>query len=405
MRLSRDSKRPLWRPDFVKLLLSLGFATMGWGALRLILSLMAVKITGQLASTGLSLMLQFGPYIVLAPLSGILAERFARRKILMVTQFGGAIVAVLILVFSGGDARIGLVYGASLLLGVLNAVEAPSRQIVIGDVVGSRHLASAISLGSAVFQAGQLVGFATSGFIIEKFSSGTASVGVMMAFASSILLLALLENPSSKRPLNDAGGDRTKLTTILRSVDLGLTFLIIFVMALLVTTSMVFFAAFALVDFGLGSSGYGTLTAVFAVGGVLGGFLNSLRRRTSLRWLLLAVGLAIALELAIASTRDFSGFVILVLIAGVLNMVWVSTSNSIVQASAPAHLRGRLMATYFLVMMGGVAVGSLILGELIDRVGVRESAYIATGLKAVVIAGVFVFLLLRRKRTAPPRAP
>jgi MFS family permease len=159
-------------------------------------------------AVGFSLALQFGPQLLLLPLTGLAADRISRRRLLVITQASMAVLALalgLLTVF--GVVQLWMVFGFALALGVASAFDVPARQAFVGDLVPDDHLGNAVALNSTSFNIARLFGPAVAGLLVVAIGEGWVFLLNSTTFAGVIVALGLLRRAeftpwvrSPKRP-------------------------------------------------------------------------------------------------------------------------------------------------------------------------------------------------------------
>ena len=353
-------------------------------------------------AVGVTTALQFGPQLLLSPITGLVADRVPRRTLLTVTQavMGVLGLALGLLVLSGTDT-LPEVYGFALLLGVAAAFDAPARQSFVSDLVGPDDVSNAVALNSASFNLARLLGPAVAGLLTEAVGPGWVFLINAASFAGVLVSLRFIRAPAfaeegrPHRSLRDAGAG---FSTVVRRPDL----LVVFVLVALMGTFGLNFAVYTstmAVLLGQGATGYGVLSSALAVGAVAGALLSA--RRPAPRFALL--GLAGALFgvglLLGAAAPSYLVLVLVLPLVGVAAQTFMTTANGLVQMGVERAVRGRVMALYMATVMGGTIVGGPATGWVANTLGPREGLLVgaAAGIATAVIGGVW-----HRRHAAAP---
>ncbi|MFI5958491.1 MFS transporter [Cryptosporangium sp. NPDC051539] len=348
--------------------------------------------------------LQFTPVLLLTLWAGALADRLDKRKVLIATQVASMVFALgMGALVVTGTAELWNVYAFALLLGTVNAFDTPVRQSFISEMVGPERLPNAVSLNSATFNSARLLGPAVGGLVI-------AGVGVGPAFLiNGASYLAVLAGLLAMRPADLLTGRRVERAR--GQVMEGLRFvrgrqdlmLVIAMMSVLGTLGMNFnltLPLLAKVEFDVGPASFGLLSAAFAAGALAGALLGARRtKRPSARVVLTCAATFGALECAVAFTPTFGLAAVVLLFTGLAFIAHNNAANARVQLGTPAHLRGRVMALYMLVFLGGTPLGSLIIGPLSQRYGARTGLLIG-GAATMLAAGFLAYARARSHRRA-----
>jgi MFS family permease len=366
---------------------------------------------------GITTGLQFLPILLLSPWAGAVADRLPKQRLLQIAQLMMAAPALALgLLAVTGLAQPWHVYVIALLFGIGTAFEAPVRQSFVSELVSADDLPNAVGLNSVSFNLGRIVGPAVAGLTIALFGSGVEATGVV------ILLNALSYGPvffalGRLRDLpHDPDADRSRrpgmvldgMRYVRSRPDL---LLVLAVMGFVGTFGLNFQLTSALMAtevYDQGAGEYGVLGSTMALGSIVGSLLAARRTSTRLR---LVVGAALAFgvaEIVIATMPTYLTFVALTPLIGITAMTTITAANTTMQLTVPAELRGRVMALYLMVFMGGTPLGSPIVGFVGETFGARWS--LAGGgamsiLGTLVSVAVFWHLSRRRERRTAGAAP
>jgi MFS family permease len=356
-------------------------------------------------AVGIVMALQFGPSLVLLPFTGLAADVFDRRKLLVVTQSAmGALALGLGLLTVFGAVELWHVYAFAFVLGCATAFDAPARQAFVSELVGTADLSNAVALNSTSFQAARMIGPAIAGVVIAAFGSGWAFLANAASFAAMIVALARLRVPARVHPAG-AAAPRAGLAEGWRHVrgrpDQQLVLAMLFLIATFGLNFPIFIATMAVSVFHVGAHRYGLLTSLLAIGSVVGALLSARRDRPQASVLLAGAavfggGCAIA-----AAMPDYWLFGATLVVVGAAAQTFMTTANSTIQLGTDASMRGRVMAIYLAIALGSTPLGAPIVGWVADVAGARWALAVgaAAGLGAALLGG-----LCRRAMSAEPRA-
>ncbi len=341
--------------------------------------------------------LQFLPFLLLAPFAGAFVDRRDKRRILLVTQTLLAVTSLLLgLLVVSGHVTLWEVYALALIQGIVTAVDNPARQTFVSEVVPKAVLANAVSLNSASFNAGRLIGPGVAGLLIAAI--GTGPVLLMNTGSFVFVLLALLGldrrqlHPSG--PPRGRGSVREGLGYVRRRPDLLLVMFLIFVLGTFGMNFQITMALMATSVFHKGAGEYGLLGSVMAVGSLSGALLSARRNAPRLRIMLLAlVGFVVAAAAA-SVAPTYAVFAILLVPVGLASLTAMTTANTLVQTRVDPDMRGRVMALYMAIFAGGTPFGAPLIGWIGEAFGARWT--IAVGSAAVALALVVVGVWLAR---------
>ncbi|MGB8384224.1 MAG: MFS transporter [Dermatophilaceae bacterium] len=362
--------------------------------------LVLTQLTDHSASAlGLVTGLQFLPMLLLAPWSGMIVDRFAKRRIVVVTQSVLAVTALLLAVLVlTGTVTLWHVYTLAFVQGVTTALDVPARQTFVGEMVPPDLLSNAVALNSASFNAGRLVGPAVAGLLIAAFGTGIAMLLNGLSFLPVVASLLVLRG-AELRPAPVARGKgriREGLAYVRGRPDLKLVMALIFVLGTFGMNFQITMALMATTVFDKGPGEFGLLGSIMAVGSLAGALYAARRERPRIRVLLLALaGFTVATLLA-ALAPTYWTFAAALVPCGLTALTAMTTANALVQLSVDPSVRGRVMALYMAIFWGGTPLGAPLIGWLGDVAGPRWS--IGVGTLAVGLAlGVVAILVTRRE--------
>ncbi|WP_419818090.1 MFS transporter [Glaciibacter flavus] len=333
------------------------------------------------AAVGTTMALQFGPQLLLVPLTGVVVDRFDRRRLLMVTQTVLMLLAVgLGLLLLGGHAQLWHVYGFALALGITNAFDAPARQTFVSDVVAGKDASNAIALNAASFNMARLIGPAVAGGLIVLVGSGWVFLINALTFVAMIgALLALRTGELAHRPRPVRTGN--PLVQGFRYVgsrsDLVVVISIVFLIGAFGLNFPIFSSTMT-VMFGEGAGEYGILSSVLAIGSLIGALLAARRERARLRVVLIGAGAFATAALTASLMPTYGTFAASTILIGFSSVTLLTTANGYVQTTTPWEVRGRVMSLYTATLMGGTLIGAPIVGWVADAFGPRWALGVAS---------------------------
>ncbi|WP_168582280.1 MFS transporter [Gephyromycinifex aptenodytis] len=358
--------------------------------------LVLVELTEHSApALGLVTALQFLPMVLLAPWAGLIADRFAKRRILTLTQGSMALIQLVTgLLIITGTATLALVYLLTFLLGAASAIDAPARQAFVSEVVGPDLLSNAIGLNSANFNAARLVGPGLAGLLIAVIGTGGVFLLSAVTFAAIITSLWAM-NPAlidAAPKVRGRGRLREGLTYVAHRPDILLIFAIVFLLGTFGMNFQMTTALMATTVYERGPKDYGILGSVMAVGSLAAALLAARRSRPRLRTILLALAAFALANTAAALAPSYELFAVLLVPVGLAALTVLPTANSIVQLAVEPEMRGRVMSLYMAIFMGGTPVGAPLLGWVGERYGARWT--LLAGSLAAVLALVIALVHL-----------
>jgi MFS family permease len=354
-----------------------------------------VELTHSAVAVGFLAFCRFAPFTVFGLISGAVADRFDNRRLVMVTQTASMVVALALtaLAFSGREI-VWLAYALAVGTGTALVFDAPGRHSLTFQMVGRDELPNAVALNASLFNASRVVGPAAAGVIIAAFG-----VGVCFAI-NAVSFLAVLTSLWLMREDELVKLDRPdEHPPVLRSVREGLSYArrsprVRLVLAMTTVVSTVGFNFHVLVPvltsetLEAGPRTFGVLSACFGAGAMTGALLAAALGRASWKALFAGVGgFSIAL-LALAPVGTVVAAAVLLFVVGVCFTTWTANSQSLLQLTAPDHLRGRVLGLWLFAFAGLAPLGGLLAGWLAD-VGGTQLAFLvagATGLAMTVAA-------------------
>jgi len=362
---------------------------------------------GDATALGVVMALQFGPQLVLAPYAGVIADRFPKRRVLLVTQvlMGLLSLALGILVVTG-TAQLWHVFVFAGLLGVVSSFDAPARMAFVSEIVGGDLLSNAIALNSAQFNAARLIGPAVAGVLTVAIGPGPVFLANALTFVATIAALLAMRT-RDLRPSPPAKRTRGQLREGLRYVagrpDILSVLAIAFVMSTFGLNFPVFTSTMTTAVFGTDADGFGLVSSLLAVGSLGGALLAARRERARLRVLLVAcAGFAVTCGIA-ALAPTFWFFAIALIPVGLCSISATTTANALVQQASAPEMRGRVMALYTAIFLGGTPLGAPLMGWIAQTAGPRVSLALG-GLSGVLAIAAGLAVLARSGEVRLPDA-
>lgn len=362
---------------------------------------------------GITTGLQFLPFLLLAPYAGLVADRMPKRRLLQLTNVGMAIPALVLgLLAVTGVAQVWHVYVLAFVLGTAAVFDAPARQSFVSEIVDDDDLTNAVGLNSASFNAARIVGPALAGTLIAALGGGATATGWVIlinavTYAAPIHALRSMDPGLLHSPeLTPRGKGRIRegVRYVRARPDLLLVLAIVFVVGTFGLNFQMTSALMATEVYGKGAQEYGLLGTYMAVGSLTGALLAA--RRSGVRHRLV-VGAALVfgvVEIGAGLAPSYLTFALVVPLLGLSALTMITAANAFMQLYSDPGVRGRVMALYMMIFMGGTPVGAPVVGWIGEVFGAR---WTLVGGGAITVVGVLVasaFFLYaeRRRRTLEP---
>jgi MFS family permease len=347
------------------------------------------------AAVGITLALQFGPQLLMMPLSGLIADRVNRRKLLICTQVGMGILGLgLGLIVLGGVATLWEVDGFAFALGVVAAIDAPVRQTFVSELVPEKSIPNAVALNSASFNGARLIGPAVAGVLIAIIGSGWVFILNAASFGAMLAALAFIrvgELNLSKRAPKKRGQIRDGWRYVGSRPDIVVVLIMVFLVGTFGFNFPIFTSTMALA-FHQGANGYGLLSSVMAIGSVLGSLLAARREKPRIFIVTLAAGGFGLATLTAALMPSYWSFAAVLIVVGLSSLTMMTSANAYVQTTTAPAMRGRVMALYMAIFAGGTPLGAPLVGWVANIAGPRWALGVAaiSGLAAAGVAVVWM---------------
>ena len=379
-------------------------SNIGSWAQRIAQDWLVLELTNNNGSAlGFVTALQFLPVLFFSLHGGALADRFDKRKVLVFTNIGGGLSAgVLGILVTTHHVKLWHVFALAFFLGVASAVDNPVRASFITEVVGHSDVGNAVSLNSANFNAGRLIGPALSGASIAAFGTGpsfllnSGSYLIVIAGLISLRKSEFFFMPRSTR----MGSVHEGIRYVRARPDLYVIMIVVFFMATFGLNFQIYNALASTKVVHRGAASFGLLGTIIAVGSLSGALLSAkierFRRTMFVVYGSLCFGAALII---LAFMPNFTLYAIWLPVCGFAALTTMIAANSLMQVSTDPVLRGRVMGIYLFVFMGGTPVGAPLVGFMAQRIGVRPT--IASGGLITLLAGLFVWKRFRHRVEAP----
>jgi MFS family permease len=349
---------------------------------------------------------QFLPVLILGLFGGMIADLWPKRRTVVGTQLAAGLLALALagLVFSG-LVQVWHVFALALALGVVNAVDMPTRQSFVVEMVGRDDVANAVGLNSAVFNGARIVGPAMAGLLMA--AAGTA----VCFFLNALSYLAVVASLLMMRDSELMPADRLPMPRSVSAIRANLTegiayvwrtpvvLLVVAMVAVVSTFGMNFNVVLPAVAYGvLGSDsrGFGFLMAAMGIGALIAALIVAAGARPRLRLLLGGAILLGAAEVALSFTTSYPVALVVVFLAGLGAVSMAATANSLIQVTVPSALRGRVMSVYTTVFIGSTPAGNAMTGAMAGGWGTPVAVFV-DGLVSILGGAAAIVAVLRHR--------
>jgi len=352
---------------------------------------------------GLVTAVQFAPVLFFSLHGGKFADRFNKRKVLILTNImgGAASLALGVLVITDLIA-LWHVFALAAVLGISTAIDAPVRQAFTTEVVGQSDLPNAVSLNSANFNAGRLVGPAISGGLIAAFGTGPSFIVNGLSY---FFVIAALLNLNEKaffhldRPKSD-GSIREGIAYAKARPDIYVVMLMVFFLATFGLNFQIFNALMATQEFGLGPASFGLMGTFIAIGSLSGAIGSARLERFRNTKFVIKGGILFSISImALSIIPSYTLYILWLPICGLTALTTLVSANSIVQTSTDPAIRGRVMGLYLLIFMGGTPFGSPLIGTTTELLGIRPTIALCGGIS--LAASVIIWFRFKNRVQLP----
>ena len=365
---------------------------------------LVLKLTNSGTALGLVVALQSLPVLVLGPWGGVLADRFSKRKLLIITQLTFGILALVLgTLVATGVVRLWMVAALAFCFGLVNVIDNPTRQSFVVEMVGESELKNAVTLFSSLVNLSRIIGPTIAGILI-------ATIGLAPCFFvnglsyGAVVIMLLVMRASELHPA-------IRLARASGQVIAGLRYVwstpvlrdVLVIMAIIGTLTYEFQVSLPMIaefTFNGTASSYAALSASLGVGAVVGGLITASRKATSFQAVVLAALLFGATVLAASLMPTLGLTAAALMVVGFCSITFSAMGNTVLQLTSTPQMRGRVMSLWAIAFLGSTTIGGPIIGFIGQHVGPRWA--LATGGLAALVAGAYGVLALRRR---PVQAP
>jgi MFS family permease len=360
---------------------------------------LVLSLTHSPVAVGILALCQFMPFTLFSLVAGVIVDRLDARRTVIGTQITQMFLASTIAVIAlAGVAQPWHVYVIAALMGLVQVLDAPSRQSLTFRMVGPAELPNAISLNSGLFNGARIFGPALGGVLIAAAGAGFCFAVNAVSYVA-VLAGLLMMRPQEFHPL-----ERRERPRIIAGLKEGLRFArsdeqvwlmltLVFVLSTFCLNYNVLLPVLAKTTLDAGPEVFGLLSAVFGAGALLGALTSAHVSRATIGTTVIgSAGFGLS-ELLLAPVRSTSVACVLLFIAGFCFTTWSASSNSLVQLATPDHLRGRVIGIYFFAFAGTGTAGGILAG-LLTAAGGTELGFAVAGI-AGIATSLYVWLRSR----------
>ena len=395
--------RALNHPDYRRFFLAQMVALVSGWMHTVAQSWLVLQLTDSPLRLGLIGTLQFGPILLFSLVTGAIADRLPKNRVLVATNLTLATLAVVLAALvASGHVQYWHVGVVAVLAGLAQTVDQPARQSLMAELVGKADLVNAVALNSAAFNAARIVGPAVGGLLIARFDV----VPAFLINAGGILVVAVA---LGRMPARSPGAGPRE-TTMLQDIAEGVRYAartpmirlilgMLFCVSLTVFNFTVYVPLLARHVLGLGAEGFGFLMAALGVGAVSGALTVGVRRAgpPPLPVMMGAGVVALSGLLALSTARHLWVAAPLLFLTGFSGLVLVASCNTRLQLAAPDELRGRMMSLYTLVWGGVFPIGAFCVGAISEGWGV-STAFLVQGAAGLIALTTLILWWRSRRR-------
>lgn len=366
---------------------------------------LVIELTDSKVALGTVTMLQFLPITMFVLFAGVIADRVPKQNFLVATQSLAMAQAVTLaaLVWSG-NVELWHVYVLAFVLGLANALDQPTRQSFVIEMVGRDDLMNAVALNSGMFNGARLIGPAIGGFVIAAAGVQAAFFINALSFIPVIIGLLMIDTSRLYRTARRA----TKIDPI-GELREGLSYafrtpavlLIVIIVAIIGTFGYNFTIMLPLLTryvLDAGEVALGLMTGAVGLGALVSALLLASRTTATKKTLFVGATCFSILLGAVALSPWLLLTLPLLFLLGLANTAFASTANTSLQLATPDHLRGRVMALYFLLVAGSSPIGGYLTGVMAEAWGVQTAIFIEATLCLVGVGIGLAYYLAHKQQ-------
>lgn len=374
----------------------------GW-VQRIAQDWLVLELTHSGTYLGIITALQFAPVWFVSLPGGALADRFNKRKVLMVTNSASGLTSLILgLLVVTHHVKIWHVMVLAFALGISDAADKPVRQSFVSEMVGFADMPNAVSLNSANFNLGRLIGPALSGIMIAAFGTGPAFLINAASYVLVIIVMAnireaeLFREPRTPGPTTIREGFRY----VMARPDLFVVMSVIFFVTTFGLNFQLFNALMSTKVFHKGVTTFGLMGTIIAIGSLSAALFSPRIEKYRSTKFVIASSFVFGISILIISFMpNFLTYIIMLPIAGAGALTTMIAANSTVQTNSDNAVRGRVMGIYQFVFLGGAPLVNPFLGLLSETIGIRQT--IALCAVITILAPTVIWLKFKDRLEVP----
>jgi MFS family permease len=351
---------------------------------------LVLEITGSGTALGTVMAMQFLPTLFLAPVGGMLADRFDKRNLIIGTQLAaGALAMTLGIITLTGAVELWMVYALAVGFGTVTALDNPSRQTFVMEMVGPDDVSNAVTLNSVVVNAARAVGPAIAGIVIATAGIGQCFIANSLSYIAVVIALLLIRRDElhpSARSVRAPKQLREGFHYAWNTPILRVTLIMLWIIGTLTyefSTTLPLLSEFT---FGKGATGLAIMTSLMGVGAVVGGLVVAASGPpTTRRLVMVAAAFGVSVT-AVSAMPTVVMVYALMPFVGAASVATIALSNATLRLNSEPRLRGRVMSLFSMALVGSTPVGGPIVGWIGEHIDPR-AAVLMGGIAALVAAG------------------
>jgi MFS family permease len=351
---------------------------------------LVLQLTHSGVAVGIGAALQFTPMLLIGAWGGLIADRLPKRRLLLATQSAMALPALALFALTATHAiALWMLYLAIFARGAVNAIDNPTRQSFLVELVGPERLVNAVSLNSALVNSARTIGPAIGGVLIATVGVAPCFLVNALSFLAMIGALRGMDRSAlapAPRAVRQPGQLRGALRYVRATPQLWIPLAMLAVVGTFTFNFQVLLPLLAEFSFHGGAGAYAAFTTAMGVGAILGAVANGARSRIHPAMLAAAALGFGALTLALAAAPSLLVAALALVPVGAASVVFAASVNSALQLAVAPAMRGRVMALFSVVLLGSTPIGGPLMGWIANAASPR--AALALGGLAALAAGL-----------------